>query len=97
MKSGAVDVPPMRTRLAQNFPNPFRRRTTIWYDLTERTPVTLTVYDRLGRRVTTLVDAVQSAGRYTATFRGAGLASGVYFYRLETGAFSRTRQLVIVR
>ncbi len=97
MKSEAVDAPPMRVRLAQNFPNPFRSQTTIWYDLKEKVAVRLAVYDRMGREITTLVDAVKPAGRYTASFRRKDLASGVYVYRLEAGGFSEARPMVIVR
>ncbi|HUI11546.1 MAG TPA: M1 family aminopeptidase [Bacteroidota bacterium] len=77
--------------LGQNYPNPFNGTTEIPYVVpgafsTSSAPaaVSLVVYDVLGRRVATLVDAPQAPGEYFARFDGTGLASGVYFYRLET-------------
>jgi hypothetical protein len=90
--------------LLYNYPNPFRERTTIVYEIPEnrRTglPVQLTIYDTLGRRVQTLVDDVRFPGRFTAVWmgtdaRGQRLASGVYFCHLRAGAFQQTIQLVL--
>jgi hypothetical protein len=97
MQSAAVGVPPTQFRLAQNYPNPFERETTVWYDLAERVPVTLTLYDPLGRPVRTLVDEEQGPGRYVVTVSGAGLSSGVYVYRLRAGAYTQARRMVLVR
>lgn len=97
MKSEGTDVAPVEDRLSQNFPNPFRVQTTVWFDLDKRSPVTLIVYDRLGRRVTTLIDEVKAAGRYSVSVRGDDLTSGVYFYRLSAGGFSKTHSMVVVQ
>jgi hypothetical protein len=83
--------------LAENYPNPFRRSTTIEYDLPTTSTVTISVYDVLGRKVKTLVSGEKPAGSYEVRFEAADLASGVYFYRLETGATERVKRMVVVR
>ncbi len=102
----AVDAeqPEVLTLLA-NYPNPFRTQTQIEYALPESqagSTVQLEIYDLLGRRVRSLVNQPQDAGFYQVTWDGrdgAGqpLASGVYIYRLSSDAFSKTRQLVLLK
>ena len=98
---GAVssgDVPDESTSLAQNSPNPFGRRpTVIAFTVPAPGHVTLSVYNALGQRVATLVDAVRPAGRHEVVFDGAGLASGMYVYRLEVGGHTEQRRMTIVR
>ena len=80
---------------AANHPNPFTRETTIRYVLSDEEHVRLQVFDMLGRNVALLVDEVQPAGTHEARFEAAQLPSGMYIYRLETGAgvVSGTMQL----
>ena len=59
--------------------------------------VRLVVFDLLGRTVRTLVSGVQGFGPHSVVFDGAGLASGVYFYRLTAEGFTQTRKLMIIR
>ncbi len=73
---------PARFALGQNFPNPFNPSTRISYAIPASGRTTLTVYDVRGRQVQTLVDGFQQAGNHEAEFGSAGLASGVYLYRL---------------
>lgn len=89
----------IHTTLFQNYPNPFRGATTIAYQVGEPGRVTLEVYDLLGRRIRTLVDAEQPSGRHEAAWdgRGAGgrsLAAGTYFYRLRVGETISSKQAV---
>lgn len=79
------------------YPNPFNPTTRISYDVPTSASVTVHVYDVLGRSVQTLVDSVQDAGRYDVTFDATGLASGIYYYRMEAGAFTDTRQMLLVK
>ncbi len=81
--------------LEQNYPNPFQRATTIRYSLPQPGKVRLVVYDLLGREVARLVDREVPAGTHAIRFEPNGLASGLYFYRLETpeGALVRTMTL----
>ncbi|MYI43272.1 MAG: family 16 glycosylhydrolase [Rhodothermaceae bacterium] len=89
---------PKEIALDQNFPNPFNPSTSIRFALPESETVTLRVYDTLGRPAATLLDQKpHTAGTHTVRFDGAGLASGVYLYRLEVGAsvlMTRYMQLI---
>ncbi len=84
-------------RLAQNYPNPFNPSTRIRYDLPESAQVRLEIYNLLGERVATLVDARQEAGSHQVAFEAGHLASGVYLYRLQAGDFVRTKKLTLIR
>ena len=66
----------------QNYPNPFNPSTTISYELSANSLVTLKIYDILGRQIATLVDGKQTAGVHTVTWNASAYASGVYFYKL---------------
>ena len=88
---------PAGVALDQNYPNPFNPATSIGYRLPASARVALRVFDLLGREVATLVDGVQPAGYRTASFSGAGLASGVYIYRLTTPYGSQVKSMTLVR
>jgi uncharacterized membrane protein len=94
-KSTAV---PTAFKLEQNYPNPFNPTTTIKFELAKTTRVSLKIYSLLGELVATLIDnEIKPAGAYTATFDASSLTSGVYFYKLETGAgFVGTRKLLFI-
>jgi hypothetical protein len=97
------DGVPAATRLAQNTPNPFNPQTTIAFALPRPETVTLTVHDLAGRLVRTLAaDEPLTAGRHEREWwgrddRGRPVASGVYLYRIEAGAFSETRRMTLVK
>ncbi len=80
---------------AKNYPNPFNSSTTIMYTLNESTNVRITVYDRLGREIATLVDEVQSAGTHTVIFNASDLPSGTYFYRIKTNSYTEVKKMVL--
>jgi hypothetical protein len=80
-----------------NAPNPFSGTTTITFELTQSGPVTLKVYDVLGREVATLVDEVLQASSYDATFDASGMPAGTYLYRLETVGGSDTGTMTVLR
>ncbi len=84
-------------RLDRNYPNPFNFTTRIRYTLAEPAPVTLTVYDLLGREVSSLVDASQSAGPHEVVFDAGDLPSGIYLYRLVAGASVQAKQMVVLK
>jgi hypothetical protein len=83
--------------LSQNFPNPFNPSTTIRYQIAAQGPVTLKVFDLLGRELTTLVDEFKGPGEHTVTWNASGAASGVYFYRLQSGSFVEAKRLLLLR
>jgi len=83
--------------LYQNFPNPFNPVTNISFDIPKATFVKITVYDLTGREVDVLVNQYMGSGRYTADWNAANYASGVYFYKIEAGAFTDRKKMVIVK
>jgi hypothetical protein len=95
---------PTAFRLDQNHPNPFNPVSTITFALPggssqgeKRYPVSLQVFDLLGRSVATLVNEELEPGIHSASFDATGLASGVYLYRLEAGTFVQTRKMMLLR
>ena len=104
---------PLAFDLSQNYPNPFNPTTTIKFQIPRQTDggqastsfVTLRVFDMLGREVAALANEEMKPGSYERVFNGEGLASGVYFYRLQArqinggqaGSFVQTRKLVLLR
>jgi hypothetical protein len=100
--SDAGEVAPARYALMQNHPNPFNPSTTISFDLPAKAKVSLKVYDVAGRLIRTLTDREWAAGRHSISWdghneSGASVASGVYFYRLESKDFSGTKKMVLLR
>jgi len=83
--------------LAQNYPNPFNPNTKFGFRISNSGYVSLKVYDVLGREVETLVNEVKTPGEYTVPFDAAGLASGVYLYRLQTSSGSQVRKMVLMK
>ena len=88
---------PQETSLQQNYPNPFNPTTTIHYELSEKTWVTLAIYDILGRKLITLFDKEQPAGYYSPQWVALNVPSGIYFYRLRAGTFSETKKMAILK
>ena len=96
---------PGEFRLEQNYPNPFNPSTVIRYQLPVNSLVSLKIYDLLGREVATLVNEEKPAGSYEVTFDGknlsrqknGGLASGVYFYKLQAGDFVETKRMLMIK
>ncbi|MBS1553023.1 MAG: T9SS type A sorting domain-containing protein [Bacteroidetes bacterium] len=91
---------PDKYNLNQNYPNPFNPVTKISYSIPAQGKVSLSVFDMTGKEVRNLVNGIQTAGYYSVSFDGSGLASGVYYYRLEvTGEknFVDTRKMLLVK
>ncbi len=84
-------------RLEQNYPNPFNPATTFAFYLPAQNPVSLTVYDILGRKVATLFEGKLGAGYHALTWDAHAYASGVYFCRLNAAAFVQTRKMLLLR
>jgi len=83
--------------LSQNYPNPFNPSTQIKFSIKETGLVSLKIYDVLGSEIATIVNKELSTGTYTYSFDGSGLASGIYFYRLESGSFIQTNKMMLLK
>lgn len=99
---GSSAPPPARFAFFESRPNPFKDVTALRYELPAATPVQIEVFDLSGRRLRTLIDRTESAGRHEALWDGtdeAGntAASGVYFYRFRAGEFVASRKLVLLK
>ena len=79
------------------FPNPFNATTTIGFNLPEQQRVSLQLFDLTGRVVETLIDERLEAGRFTAVWNADDFSSGVYFYRIQAGSYSKTIKLALVK
>ena len=93
---------PTTFALYQNHPNPFNPITTIRYDLPEDGPVSIIIYDLMGREIKTLVKQVSAPGRYSVNWNGRNqwgkqIASGMYFYRMETPKFQSVKKLIFLK
>jgi hypothetical protein len=82
--------------LEQNYPNPFNPRTIISYSLAQQARVHLEVFDGLGRKVRTLVDSQQSAGKHQVTFDAQGFASGWYIYQVKANGVTIARKMLLI-
>jgi sugar lactone lactonase YvrE len=91
------DALPTGYSLRQNYPNPFNPNTVIEFTIPQTEMVTLKVYDLLGQEVTTLHNEVTNAGSYIVDFSGAGLASGMYVYRIVAGKFVESKKMMLMK
>jgi hypothetical protein len=99
-----ADLTPTEFKLEQNYPNPFNPSTTISFTIpnvtlsgVEGSRVQLKVYDILGNEITTLVNDYRDAGIYNVQFTMHNLASGIYFYTLQTGDFVESKKMILLR
>ena len=97
------EVIPLQFRLSQNYPNPFKEKTTIKYCIAYKTRVKLTVYAMEGEEIEKLIDEEKEPGTYEVEFDAASchsrevgnLADGIYFYRLEAGNYRSEKEMLI--
>jgi len=88
---------PLTYALEQNYPNPFNPVTAINYQLPADASVTVKIYNILGHEVATLVNGQVKAGYHTVNFNGSSLASGQYFYRIQTGDFNSVKKMLLLK
>ncbi|MGA2667910.1 MAG: SBBP repeat-containing protein [Ignavibacteria bacterium] len=96
---------PDKFALQQNYPNPFNPTTKIKFEippspLSERGVggfITLTIYDILGREITTLINEQLKPGTYEVEFDGSNYPSGVYFYKLTSDSFNETKKMLMIK
>ncbi len=88
---------PTDYKLYQNYPNPFNPSTRISYSIPKASFVTLKVFDTLGKEITTLVNEQKSTGYYKIDFDASSLSNGIYFYTLQTGEYSETKRMILLK
>ncbi len=93
---------PTAFSLAQNYPNPFNPETTVRYQLAAPSDVTIHIYNILGQRVKTLVDAFQPTGAYSVQWRGTNdrglpVATGVYIYHMKASDFVQVKKMLFLK
>jgi hypothetical protein len=88
---------PSEFSLSQNYPNPFNPSTSFTYELSKAGFVSVKVYDLLGREVATLVNEFKQAGAYPATWNAVGFGSGVYFFKMQSGSFTATKKMILMK
>jgi hypothetical protein len=91
-----IEIPTVY-ELGQNYPNPFNPSTVINFSLPESGMVTLKVFDILGQEVAELVNEVKQAGIYNVSFDASNMTTGLYIYRIESGAFTATKKMLLVK
>ncbi|NUN69590.1 MAG: choice-of-anchor D domain-containing protein [Bacteroidetes bacterium] len=101
-QSNGVPLVPLEYALSQNFPNPFNPVTTIIYSLAHSSDVKLEIFNILGQKVRTLVDAPRSIGVYSVQWDGKDnhgilLSSGIYYYQIQTKGFRAARMMTFVK
>ncbi|MDX1285505.1 MAG: T9SS type A sorting domain-containing protein, partial [Draconibacterium sp.] len=81
--------------LKQNYPNPMRLNTTIEFSISERTQVTLSLFDITGKIVSIPIEGIYQPGDYNVQVQRNNLQEGIYFYRLNAGDFVETKRMII--
>jgi hypothetical protein len=84
-------------KLHQNYPNPFNPTTKIKFDIPKQNFVSLKIYDISGREVASLINGERSSGSYEVEFDGSYLASGTYFYKIQSGDFVEVKKMVLLK
>ncbi len=84
-------------KLSQNYPNPFNPSTVIEFTIPEKTNVSLTVFNSIGEEVARLLNQEMIAGYHSINFNANNLSSGIYFYRISAGNFSKTNKMMLLR
>jgi len=88
---------PEKFELSQNYPNPFNPVTVIAYNITSGNNVNLKVFDSNGKEIMTLVNERKEAGSYSVQFDGSNFASGIYYYSIQSGNFTDTKKMIMVK
>ncbi len=88
---------PKNYSLSQNYPNPFNPTTNIKFSIPKNSLVKLTIYDLTGKEVATLVDGQLNAGNYAYDFDASNIATGVYFYKLQSDGFTDVKKMMLVK
>ena len=88
---------PTKYLLSQNYPNPFNPSTVIEFAIPEKSDVNLIVFNSIGEEVTKLVNQEMIAGYHSVNFDASNLSSGIYFYRISAGSFTKTNKMLLIK
>ena len=91
------EIVPTKFELAQNYPNPFKEKTTIKYCVPEKMKVKLEVFGSNNRKVKVLIDEIKEAGTHKVEFDSNKLANGEYIYKLETKDYFETKKMILTK
>ena len=88
---------PGKFDLSQNYPNPFNPSTNIDFDIPLSANASLKIYDLSGKEAAEIFNEFKTAGFYSVKFNAANLSSGLYFYRLNSGNFTSTKKMILLK
>ena len=102
LKNDVQNTLPQSPLLHSNFPNPFNPNTLLRYDLPQSGMVNISIHDMTGRKIKTLVNSAQSAGYKTIQWNGTddnnkSVSAGLYLYTIQTGNFTQTKKMVLLK
>jgi len=97
MEEVMEDIVPTEFQLSQNYPNPFRKMTTIKYCVPDKARIKVEVFDANRNNVKTLVKEIKEAGTYKVEFDATGLPRAIYFYRLQASDFNETKKMILLK
>jgi len=102
LSTANVSFIPKEYRLYDAYPNPFNPTTNICYDIPKKGHVSILIYDMLGNRVKTLANGIQEAGNTSIIWNGTDdggelVSTGVYIYKIQSGIFSQTKKMVLLK
>ncbi len=97
-----VVMVPLKTEISGNYPNPFNPTTILRYELAKDTQVSLVIYNMLGQKIKTLVDAPKAIGSYQVTWDGTNdisqkVTTGIYFYTFKADGYQKTGKMLLVK
>jgi hypothetical protein len=95
-------TPVVATALNGNYPNPFNPETTISYSVKNSAPVAIEIYNTKGQKVRTLVNETKASGNYSVRWDGTDengqkVTSGVYFYKMNTGKYTSSKKMILMK
>ena len=83
--------------LAQNYPNPFNPSTTIKFGVKEKSKVRIDIFNSIGEKVNSVLNAEREPGNYQVEFNASDLPSGVYIYRIEAGKYNSIKKMILMK
>ena len=91
------EIVPTEFQLSQNYPNPFKERTTIKYCVPDKARIGLEVFDSYRNKVKTLIKEIKEPGTYKVEIDARELPEGIYFYRFNAGEFIETKKMILLK